>query len=249
MNLAAIYNVWDGVELLRYSINSVFEHVDRIIIIYQTTSNYGESYDPHSDIVKIVNELHGDKILVKQYFPIVSPPHLNEINKRNEGLQIAKELGCTHFLHMDCDEMYANFDRAKEEFLRSGHAGSVCRMLTYFKEPIWRFENEDNYYVPFIHKLEANTIAGVRDYPFYCDPTRRINQNNVKLLDTYMHHFSWVRANILRKVRNSTAKANIEVSQLVQDYNSPECGPGFYVKDFRQKLRLVDNLFNIDLSS
>jgi len=46
MKLAAIYNVWDGVELLHGSIECIKDHVNQIIIVWQNVSNIGEIYDP-----------------------------------------------------------------------------------------------------------------------------------------------------------------------------------------------------------
>ena len=46
MKLAAIYNVWDGVELLRGSMESVKDGVDLFIIVYQNVSNIGEVFHP-----------------------------------------------------------------------------------------------------------------------------------------------------------------------------------------------------------
>ncbi len=46
MKLAAIYNVWDGVELLKHSIASIKQDVDLIIIVYQDISNFGEEFNP-----------------------------------------------------------------------------------------------------------------------------------------------------------------------------------------------------------
>jgi hypothetical protein len=41
MKLAAIYNAWDGVELLKGSMNCLKDGVDIFIVIYQDVSNYG----------------------------------------------------------------------------------------------------------------------------------------------------------------------------------------------------------------
>ena len=108
-------------------------------------------------------------------------------------------------------------------------------------------ENEDNYYVPFIHELNENTTVGNYGYPFYADPTRKINESNVVLLDVYMHHFSWIRKDIERKARNSSAKANIEKSDLLKDYYSDETKTGYFLKDYNQKLVEVENLFGINI--
>ncbi len=243
MKIAAIYNVFDGVELLRGSMMCLKDDVDIFIIVYQQVSNYGELYYPLPDM-----DLAGFNYLLVKYNTVALGGSLNEKSKRNIGIDYARQQGCTHFMHVDCDEYYEDFHSAVGEYLeRNENGGSVCKMFTYFKEPTLRFENPDNYYVPFIHKLKPNTIAGVREYPFYADPTRRINEENVIEMSIKMHHFSWVRKDIGLKVRNSSAKSNIERSQLLLDYHSPEVKSGFYSSDFRQKLIEVDNKFNIKL--
>jgi hypothetical protein len=244
MKLAAIYNVWDGAELLSGSMQCLADHVDVFIIVWQDVSNFGEPYNPLPDI-----DFSGIKSLILQkYEPQSTSGSKNERAKRNIGLDIAKREGCTHFLHVDCDEYYPDFGKAKELFISSGLQGSVCKMFTYFKLPTLRLASEDNYFVPFIHELRPETAAGVANYPFYVDPTRKINVEKVGELPVIMHHFSWVRRNIERKARNSSAKKNIENSFLLADYYSEEVGEGFYVRDYQQKLISVENLFGIACS-
>lgn len=241
MKLAAIYNVWDGAELLTGSIDQIHEFVDEIIIVYQTISNFGEHYNPLPDFtVK-----YPDKTKLILFEPKENCGFPNEVLKRNIGLQAAKELKCTHFLFMDCDEYYFDFGKAKQMYIDSGANGSVCKIITYFKLPTLRFENVDGYYVPFIHVLNPTTLAGGKIYPYYVDPTRRVNEQNVVLLDVVMQHYSWVRKNIRRKAENSSAKFNIEKGTMLLDYNNPNCGEGFYVVDYDQKLISVPNYFNI----
>lgn len=240
--IAAIYNVFDGDELLKHSINSVKSGVDLFIIVYQTTSNFGERYDPLPNILEAVKDVPH---ILHKFTPINHAGISNEREKRNIGLQIAKKNSCSHFLHMDCDEMYQDFNKAKKLYFDSGKEGSCCKIFTYFKLPTLRFETEDGYFVPFIHKLHDDTRSGVPNYPFYVDPTRRINSNNVELLDIHMHHFSWVRNNIERKTRNSSAKRNIERGTMLLDYYNSDVKAGFYVKDYEKKLIEVPNLFNI----
>lgn len=251
MKLAAIYNVWDGVELLRGSMLTMKDYVDLFIIVYQDVSNYGEEYDP---LPEMGSDLFGfdTKIIFIKYEPAGIAGAVNETIKRNCGLDVARKFGCSHFLHVDCDEYYEYFGSAKKAFVDSGKQGSVCKLMTYFKEPIYQFEHPDNYYVPFIHELLPETAAGKGRYPFYVDPTRRINTQDVLELPFFMHHFSWVRRDIERKYRNSSAKVNLEKSILLEDYYKidesvrPE---GYYVKDYGQKLAIVPNKFNIQIKN
>ena len=225
--------------------NCLEDDADLFIIIWQDVSNFGEKY--HDFYFSNFSNFK------KPIYDFKYEPNLNisgaenETNKRNKGLEIAKYHNCSHFLHIDCDEYYENFRGSKQKFLNSGAKGSVCKILTYFKKPTLRLENEDNYYVPFIHELKTGTIAGNQDYPFYVDPTRKINESNIFLLDVYMHHFSWIRKDIERKVRNSSAKANIERSNLLKDYYSNDTKAGTFLVDYDQKLIDVENIFGIEI--
>lgn len=249
MKLAAIYNVWDGEELLKGSMDCLKGHVDIFIIIWQDVSNYGEAYSPLQTIAELSTGY--GLVCCHKYTPVIqSLGTLNETLKRNIGINIAKEYGCTHFLNIDVDEYYEDFGSAKKAYEQSGMNGSVCKIFTYFKKPTLRFDTCDTYYVPFIHKLSPHTIAGpsMMRYPFYVDPTRQVNEDQVVMLDIYMHHFSWVRKDIDRKAKNSSASRNIKRTTLVDDYYSPSIIAGSVVKDYHgKKLIHVENQFNIQL--
>lgn len=248
MKLSAIYCAWDALELLEGSIKCLIDHVDKVIIVYQAMSNYGEEY-PFDETMFVYANLvkkYPDRITLVNYTPDYSiSGAMNERKKRNRGLDAAKDLECTHFLHIDCDEYYQDFGSLKQEYIDSGRKGSVCELYTYFKKPTLRFETKDGYYVPFIHELSDSTISGSSSYPFYVDPTRTVNESDVIQLSQPMHHFSWVRKDIERKARNSSASENIKNGTMLKDYHNPEVGPGFYVKDYDKKLIEVDDYFNL----
>ena len=223
MKLAAIYNVWDGEELLPGSINKIQPYVDEIIIVWQEVSNYGEYYKP------ALPDINAHTI---KYEPTISLNGFNnEKLKRQTGIDRAKELGCTHFILMDCDEYYKpeEFKKAKE-FIEAGNIeGSVVRLITYYKQTNWRLEEMEGYYVPFIHKLNPDTVCGYNQYPFYCDPTRSINCKNVVEFTpeiVVMHHYSWVRNNIERKLNNSSAKVNFsdKISKFIEEFRTAQVG-------------------------
>lgn len=246
MILAAIINAWDSIELLKYAIASTASRVDLYVIVYQTESNFGEKYNPIPEIEAVCNLFLGKKFVFEYYEPIIHGGMNNEKNKRNIGIFKAQEYKCTHFMMQDCDEMYENFPACVQAYIDSGFEGSVCEIYTYFKLPTLRFENPDNYFVPFIHKLERNTKAGTPNYPFYVDPTRSVNCENVVKLPIFMHHFSYIRKDIGRKIRNSSAKANLQASTIWYDYTNAI--PGYHVKPFfDQKLIEMPNQFNIEI--
>ena len=246
--LAAIYNCFaDSSELLPYSLNCLIGHVDEIIIVYQDISNYGEPipFEKLSD--KFIKNIFSNFTYVK-YSPNVSfSGTVNETLKRNLGLQTAKENGCTHYFCCDSDELWENFSLAKQQYFDSGHKASVASMWTFFKDPTLRFQNKDNYYVPFICELTPESNVGNNRCKYICDPTRKPNEQDVILIEEPMWHYSWVRKDILLKVRNSSAQVNIGNSNRLHDYRNPDCKEGYYVKDFQQKLIKVENTFNINI--
>jgi len=243
--LCAIYNIFDGTELLIPSMRSIADHTDYFILVWQNKSNYGEQISLEDWVnLQKAHQLYPNSTLI-EYVPNQNNGTWNEKTKRNLGIQVAKNLNATHIIQMDCDEFYEDFGRMKDEFTQIGADGSVCEIMTYFKRPTLRFSEPDNYFVPFIHKLHAETITGVKNYPHYVDPTRRINTENAALISGYMHHFSYVRKDIEKKARNSSAKNNIELSDLLKDYHNPDLKEGYFVKDFRQKLIKVPDLFNL----
>lgn len=253
MKLAAIYNVFDGEELLPASIACIIDHVDMIVIVWQDVSNFGEH---HNSVMQLWTPEefagHGwDKIYLMKYSP---DPKLggtsNEVIKRNQGMRLAFHKGCTHFLNMDCDEFYQDFGLSKDMYLNAGHAGSVCKLETYFKKPTLKLDKPEDYFVPFIHELKADTVVGDMSwwfpkYPFYVDPTRHVNTTNVVELPIFMHHFSWVRKDIGRKIRNSSARANILNGTLHKDHDCADVMPGFFVRDYNRKLVEAPDLFNL----
>lgn len=224
VKLAAIYNLFDAEELLIGSMRSIKDSVDLFIIVWQDVSNFGEQRNPLKNLP--MDKMDAEfKILFIKYEP-ANMGMLDERLKRNMGINVAREHGCTHFISIDCDEYYlpGDFEKGKKLFLESGCEGSVVTLYSYFGDATLRQENRDSYYVPFIHKLDEHTITGAPVYPYYVDPTRKINCASVKLLLIDMHHYTWVRKDIELKARNSSAKRNIERAGVLKDYYTAKEG-------------------------
>lgn len=244
MKLACIYNCFDGVELIQKSIEQIYDHCEMVVIVYQTISNFGEEWSPLPDLEKMV----GHKIALVKYDPTIEwGGNLNERAKRNLGIDFARDNHCTHFLGMDVDEFYDDFASCKRLYLESGHKGSVCKMQTYFKKPTLMFDRPEDYYVPFIHELNEDTKSGSSTYKFYVDPTRAINQSDVVELPFFMHHYSWVRKDIMRKARNSSAQGIIKNPIIMRDYNSPDLGHGFFLENWNRTLVEAKDRFGLSV--
>lgn len=245
MKLCAIFNCWGDWDLLEHSVKHMRPLVDGIIIIGSTQSNYGE-YSFIPDLFKT------EELFLRE--PQFSHPMNSETDKRNFGLSIAREQGYTHFLMMDADEFYhpSDFIREKQRFIDNPElAGLVCATQVYFKSPTLTI-GLDTTLVPFIHKITPTLKhAFNRLYPFAweghnirIDPTRSLNiYSGVEWSEIVMHHYSWVRKDYAKKIRNSTARANIEKSTIMQDLLLAK--DGYNVKFYGKILYTVENTFNL----
>jgi hypothetical protein len=229
MKLAAIYNVWDGEEHLEKSVNSIKAHVDFIICVCQTKSNRGELYNGGLEEVK---RLGLSYVIYKPEY-LVSPTR-NEAKKRNIGVELAEKMGATHYILLDCDEVYPDFERGKQ--LAEGHDATVCQMVTYFGNENLIYDRPESYFVPFICKIGK---VGNFDNGYYCDPTRKPNIKAVEI-PIFMHHYSYVRNDIERKLRNSSAYINLrtKISSIILDYKNARAG--MYVEMVDRTLKHKD---------
>lgn len=241
MKLAAIYNVFDGEELLAGSVQLIRPEVAFLIAIVQLKSNRGEVYEGG---VHECARLNGSGLIdiVSHFTPdLQQPARVNEARKRQKGVQIANQLGATHFLHLDCDEYYdpLPFRRAKTLVLEQAYEGTVCRLKTYFGACNLQLRGFDVYHVPFIHRLLPSTNCGFCAYPFTVDPTRSVNSSQVAEMPPeviFMHHFSWVRRDIGRKIRNSSSDVFSESVRLAAIEDFERARAGLVVRLYQKEL-------------
>lgn len=247
MRLVAIYNVWDDYDLLKESVRNIENLVDGIIIVWSKFSNYGEQHCLEIETIDAKSAVWFNRE------PIPHFPMHAETDKRNFGLDKARELGFTHFITMDADEFYdpEQFHNAKLHAERTGVSGIVVESYVYFKSPTLTI-GKDITLVPHIHKLTPTIKHEFnKQYPFAwsgkqirIDPTRSYNINSgVEMFDCPMFHASWIRKDFDKKIRNSTARANLERSTIREDLANAK--PGYFCKFYQKTLMLVDNKFNL----
>lgn len=265
MKLAAVYNVWDGDELLLGSIKQIRDLVDVVIIVYQRESHRGNINPELDNTLSAIQELN-----IVDHFEQFKPVYLKsggllsaETLKRNLGLEIARRYSCTHYLHMDCDEYYdrEQFKAAIYMFSQAaevrGTANSFCNLATYFLKPTWRLSPDETYLVPFIQELGAGNSGPQNSaLKFVVDPSRRpaIKANYLLFDKDYlqMHHFSWVRRDLGMKLRNSSANDMPGFRNQVEDMIikceafklDPTGPPPWYAQ---HTITEVENKFNINL--
>lgn len=257
MKLCAIFCVWDDWYLLDHAIENIRPCVDSILVIGSEYSNFGE-YSPIPERYKAGGLIDGSFNKV-QWEPNKSKPTSdNETDKRNYGLDLARKAGYTHFICLDADEYYHRdeFNAEKEKFkFNHNLAGMVCRIQTYFGSPELTIGDEGTL-VPFIHRItpglkhEFNRrypfawSGGIKNRRLHIDPTRSLNiYQGVEMSEITMHHYSYVRKDFQKKIRNSTARANLEKSTIMQDLMSAK--EGYFVNFYGKELRRVPNYFGI----
>lgn len=230
--LAAIYNVFDSEELLQESINNIRSHVDLIIVIYQKISNFGINHS--IDIEKYLKTIKDINIIELYDTNMSIAPWNNELIKRINGCRTALLNECTHFLYIDCDEMYEpqKFKDAKNVVYENNYDSSACSIVDFYKFKDLKINEENLSYVPFIHKLTKGLTQFGLDlqYPLLVDKTRKINPTNSFYLfsknELVMNHYSWIRKDVRSKLLNSTARHsyNFFLEILVKEFENYKIG-------------------------
>lgn len=260
MKVGVSYNIFDAEEHLEGSIKQIRNCVDFISVVYQQTSNFGDKCNPN--LINLLNKLVSKKLVdqIVEYFPLqMANPHDNEINKRNIGLVLSKSNECTHHMSMDTDEYYKEdqFNYVKKIMLEGNYDSSACQMSTYYKEPIYRIEPKEEYYVSLLFKIKPNVIYNFANkFPVLTDPTRSMVPGNFRSFsreEIEMHHMSFVRLDIEKKLNNSSAKINFEkfIPEFLDYFKNWSCGmkaitPGKPPTEY--DIIVVENDFNININ-
>lgn len=231
MKIGVSYNIFDGEELLEGSINCIREEVDYISVVYQVESNFGNKCD--SGLVPLLEKLLKDGLVDElfEYQPKVNRGgHYNEITKRNIGVSLSLGKGCSHHMSMDSDEYYLldRFKYMKKVIADGDYDSSACQLLTYYKEPIYVLDPPEDYYVSLLYKINETSEYSMNNrLPVLVDPTRCMKPGNCKIFtrdEIEMHHMSYIRKDIRRKLQNSSAVVNFNdrVNKLVDYHNKWE---------------------------
>lgn len=256
MKLGVSYNLFDGEELLEKSIQSVRSEVDHVNIVYQKQSNHNNIAS--ENLEDLISDLKASGMVDSaiNYKPDFSKSvHQNEITKRNIGLEFSRKFKCNYHMSMDTDEFYKAKELSRvKRFLEKNtqYDSSACQMQTYYKQPDYCVDPPEDYYVSLIYKITNRNFSFV-NFPVLVDPTRRILTTNCAVLDRSvieMHHMSYIRDDIRKKLENSSAYVNFadSIDDLVNYYNNWKPGsPGFFagVPCIFRNTRLTGNIFNI----
>lgn len=254
VKLGVTYNCFDdSIDLLEGSIKTIRHIADYVTVIYQNVSNMNNP--SQIDIEKYLMELKDKKLIdsYHEYIPKfnVPTPHINELNKRNIGLYDCEGVGCTHFMCMDCDEYYykEDIEKAFKEFVEGDYDSSACQLQTYWKTGEYVLDPPEDYYVSLFYKIRNGvnlTMGG--NFPVLVDPTRRMEPGKCRIFtrdELEMHHVSYVRKDMDRKLRNSSSISAFKdkIDKLISDFNNWEYGDWAHMPGgTKHKVRKVKNI-------
>jgi len=270
MKVGAVYSLFNSEELVEGSIKSIRSSVDFIAIVYQTKSNFGNSYQLGKSVAKdLLSRGLVDKILPFEPFvfhqDIKMSGVFNTIKKRNIAQRLARQNGCTHFLSLDCDEFYLTeqLDNAIKIVKEGDYDSSFCQMETYYKYPECQLVPKwEGYYVPFLYKIRDNiehTFFDDWDKELFVDNCRRqeVGKKYVfKRDELEMHHFSYLRKDIRNKYENTEYSTLLNpdwINQMEESYNNFDIEKDSSVSILKSdgiepsKFKIVSNQFNIKI--
>ena len=105
MKLAALYLVYNGLELLEGSINQINNDTDTIIIGWQSVSHHGEKSEEVEPFVKQLKRKY-KKVILYEFKPKGGNAKAEERRKINDMIKLAQKEGCTHFFMSATDHYY-----------------------------------------------------------------------------------------------------------------------------------------------
>ena len=256
MKLGASYNVFDGVELLEYSIKSIRDNVDFVVVVYQNISNFREkkNYEPLFQDLKQRGLI--DKLVLFQPNFKKSAAY-NETEKRNIGLRECQSNGCTHLMSLDTDEFYFSdqLKYAKKVIEDGNYDSSACSLRIYYKYPEVRLVEKERLHVSLIMKIDGRKFKNSQ-WSVLVDPTRKMDAKKMKVFsgkEIEMHHFQFVRRNLQMKFNNSTSKEVFKKydRRMIEAYRKYKKGEPALIytnqKFKARKTEIVENFFNVKL--
>ena len=267
MTLILDYNIFEGIELLEYSIKELRDEVDYINVTYQNKSYWGHP----------IKSKDFDKLLELKNIGLIdslTPFRFDEIakdvmeakelekKKRNESKNLCLSKGFTHYLSLDGDEFFKKeeFRKTKQYIIDNKIDFSACYYYNYYNFPIYRSKKINSSIIPFICRLDKTKLEGAQ-FLGRCDPTRSYNIDKEILLktilfkpeDLMMHHFTNVRSDLYRKY-DSTSMAGLdrnrinEIIRIIKSIYKNNLKIETDIKNLgNDSFEIVDNFFNIPL--
>jgi hypothetical protein len=215
---------FEGTEHIANIIYEVKEFCDEIVVCLQETSYHGDPIDEKDidNIINLKNLGYVDDVIwfvPSNLYPEepVAGPRMVETDKRNFILDfLQNERQCSHSMVIDSDEFYdrTDFKKAKDIINADDNIHvAYCQYINYYRDYqhllLWPYQC----YVPFITESQYRFDFKYGSFDKASDPTRRYfidGENKVYHIIPYnivkMHHLSWIRKDIEKKLDGWSAK-------------------------------------------
>jgi hypothetical protein len=254
MKLGITYMVFDGEELLEFAVKSIRSEVDHISATYQTISYFGNKNN--TNIKQTMENLKSQGLIDEliYYTPKLSlPPKENELKLRNIGLEASKKAGCTHHISSDVDELYTaeQLAYAKKAMEEADYDFSIAPYLVYYKDPTFLITPRQKLVTTLIHPVR-NSYEYTKNFPFKIETTRRHTNfqkyREFTMEEILVHHMSYVRKDIRKKLDNSDNGRFYKIDKFVAAWENYKLGDRVcIVPDFlNRKTTKVENIFGIN---
>lgn len=227
MKLGISYVIFEGEELLEYALRPIRNQVDFVSVVCADISHIGERRGP--DLREHLEKLKSERLIdsiIDQEYDARKTWRENEIGIRRLGLEASRHAGCSHHLAADVDEFYESgqFKYVKGE--SEGWDGSVVYLENYYKSPNWLVTPWQKHMVSFIFPVENELEMG--EFPHPVEPTRRLKRfdrlRKFAREEFIVHHMSFVRRDMMRKLRNSPNISSDKIGQFSSQYNTYQVG-------------------------
>jgi len=227
MKLGVTYSLYNGYELLPFSVKAIRPAVDYINVVYQDYSWFGKPADP--EMYEIVNKLKGEG-LVDNVLKYDIPPSddykdtkgnagkatykkniARTLEKRNLGIEDLKKNDCDYCMILDVDEFYRaeDIEKATKFIEKNGITVSCVSSYPYAIKPTYRSKTKQEFSFQFIMKLEKDAKCVFCDtFPCLVDPIRSLGYDRKKdkfyyFTDFTLHHMSLVRKDFSEKISST----------------------------------------------
>lgn len=187
--LGVLCTVYNEAKFLRHALNSVVEHVDKIVIVdgaYQETIALGAA--PHStdgtlDIIREFKKQYTSKVIA------LEANEKSDAQQRNVALAELKKLNCDWFMILDGDEIYKRYHFAMiKQAMRHDTIDVYYFTCNTFVNDFWHYTIQQ---FPRLFKLYPDTNFSNDNY---------VNSNcknwislDKKTLDVKYYHYAFVK--------------------------------------------------------
>ena len=243
-SLSVSYNIFDGEELLLDSLVFFRSHADHISVIYQTIGNTGlahpnpnfEKYLRNLQKMGLIDDLHKYDPNLIEFENTYENYAYREARKRTIGVEIARNKGHTHFMPLDNDEFYLPFEFMYMKHIlmskRNKKTGAI-KHLQYYRSNSLVVDPPEQEYIATISPISDDLeYMAFSQAPIPIDPGRKPRDAKYRIFfrfEIQMHHMSYVRTNLVDKLRASQASlGNLDFLEEIvlryQNYRFPEKG-------------------------